>query len=255
VLLHLSRYPRESIDEAVIDAEIDRACTMSGSSSWKVPEAVCPSTLDAATLSPVADDCARRLHERYHYLGSFRNDGVHLGLALASADARSADGLLSLVTLAPLDVVALIQALPADVRPEQVLVLARLLAASTVPNVLSRTLGRVFAWIRQHRPSVRMLVTYLDPNVGFDGAVYRATNWTLIAREPKQRYLFLDGAYVTERSMLRRYGTSNTFRLRALLGSTLSTSVRPLLPLDIYGHAIDPTLVLPRLATMRDAAR
>jgi hypothetical protein len=84
-----------------------------------------------------------------------------------------------------------------------------------------------------------MLLTYLDPNLGFRGTVYRATNWVLFGREKKTRYLYLDDNYVTDRRMIKEYGTADLLKLRPLLGSRITSSHEPLRPLELYIYFLD----------------
>jgi hypothetical protein len=73
-------------------------------------------------------------------------------------------------------------------------------------------------------PTPRLLLTYLDPNVGFTGGIYQADNWTLLGWERKKRYLYLDGEYITDREAIRRYGTADFAALTVRLGSRLERS-------------------------------
>jgi hypothetical protein len=135
----------------------------------------------------------------------------------------------------------IVNALPSGIRREQVMVLSRLFSFSWCPrNAMSRTLGLTFSWVRNHRPDVRMLLTYLDPNLGFRGTIYRATNWVLFGRENKKRYLYLDGDYVTDRAMIKKCGTADLQKLEAMMGSRIASSREPLRPLEVYAYFLDP---------------
>jgi hypothetical protein len=46
-----------------------------------------------------------------------------------------------------------------------------------------------------------LLITYLNPNLGFTGASYKASNWHVIGIELGNRYAYLDGRYITDRRL------------------------------------------------------
>jgi hypothetical protein len=198
-----------------------------------------PVDLRTTRLRSVEPQTAEIVHRACHYLGSFRGDSIHLGL-YSDTDTGQHANLVSLVTLSNLDLPHVIPALPPGMKRDQVLVLSRLYSFPWGPrNTISYTLGRVFSWIREHKPDVRILLTYLDPNLGFQGTVYRATNWVLFGREKKNRYLYLDGNYVTDRRMIRDYGTADLTKLEPLLGNRITSSQQPLRPLEIYSYFLD----------------
>src|SRR5260370_4549700 len=73
-------------------------------------------------------------------------------------------------------------------------VLSRLLALPGAPqNSLSRLIGGVFDWLRKHDRSVETVLTYNNPNLGFRGTIYRATNWQMLGFEDKRPDMLLDG--------------------------------------------------------------
>jgi len=196
----------------------------------------CTSSVDlrASHLAALPEHVARVIHERRHYLGSF-HAGTHLGLVLPDSNRP-----LSLVTLSPLDVQSLILRLPPDVEPSSVMVLSRLYSLLDAPkNTLSFTLSKTFQWLRTQRPVVKLLLTYLDRNLGFSGSIYRATNWHMFGHELKQAYLYLDGEYVTHRELKRRFGTYEWSTLLPLLGDRISRSSIELAPLDVYAFRLD----------------
>lgn len=201
-----------------------------------------PIALRSTRLGTVAAGTAASIHACLHYLGSPRGEGIHLGLLPLAEEGQFAQ-LLSLGTLSQFDLPHVASCLPFGIRPEQVLVLSRLFASPWAPrNTISHTLGRVRSWLREKRPDVRMLLTYLDPNAGFHGSVYRAANWSLFGIERKKRYLYLDGEYVTDRRMIREHGTADYQQLSSLLGKRIETSRTPLRPLELYVYYLDRRL-------------
>jgi hypothetical protein len=119
-------------------------------------------------------------------------------------------------------------------------VLSRVFAFDWVPsNTISFLLRRLVGRVRHANENVRVLLTYVNPNLGFTGASYRGSNWSKVAVETGTRYAYLDGDYVTDRELGRIFGTTDEGRLRARLGERLSYSRMPLQPLSIYAYAVD----------------
>jgi hypothetical protein len=194
--------------------------------------------LSGAKLEALDPSLAQLLQENYHYLGSYRSDGVHFGLNISGGRQ-----LLSAVTLSPFDLPHLVDALPESIRPGEVMVLSRMLAFSWSPrNTISHTLSRVVDALRERLPHVKLLLTYLNPNLGFTGSSYKASNWLLFGKERKKRYLYFDTNYVTDRNMIELYGTADLYKLRSTVGDRITSSVQTLEPLRIYAYFLDTAM-------------
>ena len=55
--------------------------------------------------------------------------------------------------------------------------LSRWCLASEAKNAGSAQWARAVAWLRERLPECSTVVSYSDPSVGHDGALYRASNW------------------------------------------------------------------------------
>lgn len=44
-------------------------------------------------------------------------------------------------------------------------------------NIESFVIAESFRWLKNHRPNIKMLISYADPNQGHLGRIYQATNW------------------------------------------------------------------------------
>ena len=248
LLLHLRQFDHSEITRAsFLKNEVEKIIEDLRSLRRHVPNQLYDVTYESRDLADtkldiVESTVAQAIHTAYHYLGSARRDAIHLGLRCNSCSTHR-NKLLSLVALSPLDIPHLINALPSNVNRNEVLVLSRLFAFNNVPsNTISFTLGRVFKWLRNELPNIKMLISYLDPNIGFSGSVYRATNWKIFAREKKTRYLYIDSKYVTDRYVIETYGSTNLSTLQKILGSRIKRSKMPVQPLDIYYYLLDPKL-------------
>ena len=82
------------------------------------------------------------------------------------------------------------------------------------PNAISYLLSRVRQVIRREIPSVQVLTTAVDPNLGFVGASYRAANWQQWMSIKARPYLYVDGLYASPRQLRTRFGGANLTELR-----------------------------------------
>jgi len=89
--------------------------------------------------------------------------------------------------------------------------------------------------LRKKQPAIRLLLTYLDPNLGFTGSVYRSTNWFHFGRETKKPYYYSGSEYITTRELIRRHHTVDPLELLERDGELCRSSLE-LLPLEVYGY-------------------
>lgn len=247
LLLHL---PREAdsyggVDVSVAAGEAERvaaelAASTAGYAGWqRHPSSGVPPVRDLV-LSDVDDRTARTVLERFHYLGSYRHGSEHLG---AFTSDGGGDRLAAMFTVAPLDVPTIAPRLPTGLPVADVAVLARVFAFDWAPrNTLSFVMARLTRALRRRRKPPRLLLTYLNPNVGFTGASYRASNWVRWACETDTRYAYLDGRYVTDRELHRRFGSAEPSVLTSRIGDRIAFSSMTMAPLDLYAYPIDSTL-------------
>jgi hypothetical protein len=122
-----------------------------------------------------------------------------------------------------------------DIDPERTWDLSRVFSIDNAPrNAISTLLSRVRLYLRQHMPDVELLVTAVDPNLGFTGCSYRASNWQQWMTVRARPYLYENGCYVSPRQLRERYGSSNLVDLRAQYPSRFERSRAPLLDSMIY---------------------
>lgn len=188
-------------------------------------------------LVKIPKETACTIHQHAHYLGSPRPEGAHLVYYCPGVDGGKIP--VSLVSIAATDLDHLNGILDEALGGSEAFVVTRLVAFPWAPrNTASATLGAATRWLRNNAERGRLIITYLDPNLGFAGSVYRAVNGVLLGVERKKRYVYLNGAYVSDRELIRQFGTADTSRLLPL-GASISTSVIPLIPLELWGWAAD----------------
>lgn len=244
LLLHLPREadPGGAVEVRIALDEAERlASTLAAATNpyaaWQAPPLTGVPNVSDIDLSLVDDHTARVVLERFHYLESFRLGSEHLGgTLLDGAEER----LVAMLTVSPLDVPTIAEHLPPDIEPQDVAVLARVFAFDWAPrNTLSFLMARAARRLRRRSRPPRMLITYLNPNVGFTGASYRAANWSLWAREVGTRYAYVDGLYVTDRELARRFGSAEPESLAREHAGKVVFSRMPLRPLELYAYALD----------------
>lgn len=239
LLLHLPRLAdpdgRLAAADALREAERLSRQEFATTPQWLVPSTHLPRSPTELTLCDIDAGRARLLHERFHYLRSYRQ-GRHLA-------GFAGDRVAVLLTFSPLDLAPLSIAMPADVAESEALVLSRVYATPWAPrNALSRMLADAVRLLRDSDSAPRILLTYLNPGIGFDGASYKAANWFLFGHEHDTRYAYLDESYITDRELTRSYGTSDATILKGLLGSRVAFSSMALQPLEVYAFALNGRL-------------
>lgn len=139
----------------------------------------------------------------FHYLQSFRGDSVTIG-------ATYKNRIVALCSISPLDLPCVAERLPVGGAAE-IAVVSRVFAFDWAPrNIISYLLARVEKASVVRGNEVRILVTYLNPNLGFSGASYRAANWVPLGREMGTRYAYLDAQYITDRQVARLSATDQS---------------------------------------------
>jgi hypothetical protein len=148
-----------------------------------------------------------------HYLRSARPHSRHFALV------DPIDGLpVSLCSLSPLNWKCVGSQICAqfDIRPERTWDVSRVYSADNAPpNAISSLLSRVRRYLRRSVNSLDLLVTAVDPNLGFTGSSYRAANWQQWMTVQARPYLYEHGRYVTPRQLRERFGTSSLIELQA----------------------------------------
>jgi len=175
-------------------------------------------------------DMVRDVLQRFHYLRSPRMDGRGYGLSTSSGN------LVALCVSSPLDVETLRQLLTSRGRSiECARVMSRVFAFEGAPtNSISYMLSK--AATEERRLGVTDLVTYVNPNMGFTGASYRASGRQHLGIETGTKYRYLDGRYTTDRELVVKFGRRDDEGYLNLLGRRFAISKMQLEPLLVF-HA------------------
>jgi hypothetical protein len=245
LLLYLPRLVQDSIfpNKQTINTESHRVAEHMSSLvrpylHWAEPPREPLRSPREAQFVKIPEEEARIIHERFHYLASFRRHSIHLGLRVPS-DGR----LVALITVSPCDLTQALEQLPEGVVGSQVMLLSRVFAFDWAPrNTISHLLRHAGNWLVRELPEIKMLITYVNSNLGFTGASYRASNWIFFGREWDTSYMYLDGFYITERELVRRFGTASISDLNHCLGSRLEYTTVELEPLLLFTYFLEKRL-------------
>jgi hypothetical protein len=244
LLLHLPGWIGQGTPDGAPSGDLtarlakETACLIEPYRSLLTPPADPPTSPLETPLVVVDEEEARIIFENFHYLRSFRQESTHLGLRLPGGGR-----LMALLTLSDFDLPGIGEALPEAIHPAEIAVVSRIYSFEWAPaNTLSHLLAGASKWAKQARPDTKTLLTYVDPNMGFTGASYRAANWIRVGREWGTRYAYLDGHFVTERALTAHFGTADPLTLSRRLGDRLRLSNIDLLPLSVYGHLVTKRL-------------
>jgi hypothetical protein len=172
----------------------------------------------------------REVMQRFHYLRSARLDGRIYGL-------RSETGrLVAVCVSSPLDVDRLTDLLQSEQRVTRTArVLSRVFVFEGAPsNTISYLLSR--AARAERRLGITDWVTYVNPNMGFTGVSYLASNWHKLGDEPGTTYRYLDKRYITDRELAARFGAHDDHTYCRFLGDRFAKSKMPLAPLLVFAQ-------------------
>jgi hypothetical protein len=114
------------------------------------------------------------------------------------------------------------------------------------PNAISFLLSKVRIYVRRNMPSIELLVTAVDPNLGFTGCSYRAANWQQWMTVRARPYLYEDRSYITPRQLRERFGTASLAELQSKYPGIFEKSKVSLLDSMIYCNKVNgETKVVP----------
>jgi hypothetical protein len=101
-------------------------------------------------------------------------------------------------------------------------------------NAISLLLSKVRIYFRRSFPAADLLVTAVDPNLGFTGSSYRASNWQQWMTVKARPYLYEFDRHVTPRQLRERYDTASLIELEGRFPDRFQQSKVRLLDSMIY---------------------
>jgi hypothetical protein len=157
-----------------------------------------------------------------HYLRSSRRDSRYF--ALVDPIHRLP---VTLCSLSPLQWKCVGNQINAQfaISPARIWDVSRVYSVDNAPrNSISRLLSRVRHYVHRNLPNIDLLVTAVDPNLGFTGSSYRAANWHQWMTVKARPYMYENGRHMSPRQLRERFGTANLFELQAKYSSKFQQS-------------------------------
>ena len=81
---------------------------------------------------------------------------------------------------------------------------------------VSQLVSTAISMLRKHCPSMRLIVSYADPEQGHVGAIYQAGNWLYVGKSNAQRECVKNGVAVHKRTVVSVYGSIKGFAPSAI---------------------------------------
>ena len=200
--------------------------------------------VNALDFVPLDEERAKVFHERFHYVGSYR-PGIHYALVHPASGKVACMG-----SVAEFDLVHAAEKLPdyfrsesgeklpGGLRSEPVAVASRFFAFRWAPKNCFTFFWRRMARHLRATYRTELLMSFINPNIGFKGCSHLAAQWSLFALEEGPQYLYVDGNYRTARQLMREFKVSNVSALQNVLGKRLEFSTMAMHPLRLYAKPL-----------------
>jgi hypothetical protein len=215
-LLHL---PRVANSRGYVSrAQVDRELFFSGRQLRKDSVAAGglisagKAELSELLFTEVPSAQAEAIFSRLHYLRSGRPDSLNFAL-IDPGDQLP----VTLCSVSPLQWRRLASQIQArfDVQAGNIWDVSRVYSRNGAPpNAISYLLSRVRAALRRGDHDIELLITAVDPNLGFLGTSYRAANWQQWLTVQARPYLYYERRYISPRQLRQEFGTSNLTELQ-----------------------------------------
>jgi hypothetical protein len=173
-------------------------------------------------------DIAKIYHESFHYIGSYR-PGRHFAF-----QDRNSGRIVCIGSVASCDLKHAEEKIAPNVDPQSVLMLSRFFAFRWAPE---RTFSYFHGKLRlqlMKEFDTRLMLSFVNPNLGFNGNSYKSANWILFAHEAGTHYMYLNGRYRTMRFFIKNYGVNDADKLKRELGHSLKISTMDLRPMLLF---------------------
>jgi hypothetical protein len=181
---------------------------------------------------PLDEERAKIFHEHFHYVGSYR-PGIHYALIHQASGKLACMG-----SVAEFDLHHAAEKIPSYLKSESIAAASRFFAFRWAPKNCFSFFWRKMAQHLKAKYRMELLMSFINPNIGFAGSSHLATQWSLFALEEGAQYLYVDGNYRTARQLLREFGTSNVSALQKVLGKRLEVSIIVMHPLRLYAKPL-----------------
>ncbi len=215
-LLHLPRVAsaRGEVTRTQVERELFHSARILRQDSYAARNLISAgqSELQDLVFGPVEAAAAEAIFSSLHYLKSGRPDSLNFALV------DPADGLpVTVCSVSPLEWKRIGNQLQSrfGIPLGRTWDISRVYSRNAAPpNAISFLLSRVRSTLRRGDQDIDLLITAVDPNLGFAGSSYRAANWQQWFRVQPRPYLYHERRYATPRQLRQTFGTSNIAELQ-----------------------------------------
>ena len=215
-LLHLPRVAsvRGEVTRTQVDRELSHSARILRQDSYAARNLISAgkSELQDLVFGSIDAAAAEAIFSSLHYLKSGRADSLNFALI------DPADGLpVTLCSVSPLEWKRIENQLQSrfEIPHGRTWDVSRVYSRNAAPpNAISFLLSRVRSTLRRSGRDIDLLVTAVDPNLGFSGSSYRAANWQQWFSVKARPYLYHERRYATPRQLRQTFGTSNVAELQ-----------------------------------------
>jgi len=199
-------------------------------------------TLDHLEFIKLDETIAKKLHENFHYIGSYR-PGFHFGYL-----DKTSGKIVCIGSVALCDLAHVIDKIKDKIVPAEAFTYTRFFAFRWAPaNTFSHFTKRLSSHLIKNF-STKILFTFINPNLGFSGGSFIGAGFKPFALEEGTHYMYFNSRYLTMRHLIQTHGTSDPTKLRKLLGESFLVSQEKLLPMEILAKPLTQraNLVIPK---------
>jgi len=184
------------------------------------------------TVREISKAVARDFIEKYHYTKKFSSTRYALGIFYRDETehmffAGENEKLIGCMTYGHPVSNRTVDSIVDDLELDEVLELTRLVCLDGYgKNLESYVIAQSFQWLRNNDPTVKILVSYADPEQSHTGGIYRATNWLyqgcgLTKLMPDFSIkLEEEGRWIHSRTVSAKFGNKNIESLAKKIGHT-----------------------------------
>jgi hypothetical protein len=210
-LLHLPRVanPRGYVSRTQVDRELFFTGRQLRADTSAARGLISTGTAELGQLlfTEIPPEQAEALFSKLHYLRSGRQNSVNFAL-IHPGDLLPT----TLCSVSPLEWRRLGSQIDKhfNIAPDKIWDISRVYSQNGAPpNAISYLLSRVRVALRRSGRDIELLVTAVDPNLGFLGSSYRAANWQQWFTVQARPYLYHKRRYISPRQLRQEFGTAN----------------------------------------------
>jgi hypothetical protein len=241
LMMHLPRLADQAgnVDAKILEAEAHRLAEAEERQQqlredWSsLPE---PVDVKKVSFSPLDEENAIFIFGSLHFLRSYRADAEYFAIRDSSTGRLlSCCGVAAFRWPAPRDTLAN----KLQISSDEILDLCRMYTLPGSPrNSVSKLLALAVRHLRR-TTSAKILTTVVDPNLGFTGSSYRASNWSLVGLIEHPPFRYYKESFRTAGQLVEEFGSMDPAVLLKVLRDEYQMSDYPLQMSQLYAYPLN----------------